>query len=199
MADGAATITATAFDTAGLTKTSSVNVVIDNTKPLLGVTGPDEQAFPSGSTQSWAITAADPTTGIAQLRCSLVAFGAPASFGACSGAGRALGDQQAGGQRTRFSVRAIDGAGNVTDVARSFKIDATAPDTTIASGLADGGVDQRHDVDVGARVRRERDVRVPRLSGRSDARRVRALLRRREPHRQRLRARGLRVRGAGHG
>ena len=37
-----------------------------------------------------------------------------------------------------LTVRAVDAAGNFTDATRRFKIDATAPETTIASGIADG-------------------------------------------------------------
>jgi hypothetical protein len=138
VADGPATITATAIDTSGLAKSASVSTTIDNTKPLLGVTGPDKQAFTLGTTQSWAIAASDPTTGIAQVRCSLVGFGAPASFAPCSNGLTAHSVTSKPEGTYTFSVRAIDGAGNLSEATRNFKIDATAPDTTIASGLDEG-------------------------------------------------------------
>jgi uncharacterized repeat protein (TIGR02543 family) len=138
VADGAATITATAIDTSGLAKSASVSTTIDNTKPALAVTGPDKQAFTLGTTQSWAIAASDPTSGIAQVRCSLVAFGTPPSFGLCSTGVTAHSVTGKPEGAYTFSVRALDAAGNVSDVTRTFKIDATAPDTMIASGLDDG-------------------------------------------------------------
>jgi hypothetical protein len=66
-----------------------------------------------------------------------VAVGAPASFGSCSGANAHSVTNQSEGAYT-FSVRAVDAAGNASELTRNFKIDATAPDTTIASGLDDG-------------------------------------------------------------
>ena len=77
VADGSATVTATAFDAAGNVASASRVVLIDNTKPPLGVTGPDEEPFAPGSTQSWTITAGDAGSGLAQVRCSLVALGSP--------------------------------------------------------------------------------------------------------------------------
>jgi hypothetical protein len=138
VADGAGTISATAFDTAGNATTSSRNVVIDNTKPSLAVAGPDDQSFAPASTQTWTIAAADGGSGLSGVVCSLVAFGSPPVFGACSGGG---GSHSASGLAEgayALTVRARDAAGNTTDATRRFKIDGTAPETTISSGLGDG-------------------------------------------------------------
>ena len=60
-------------------------------------------------------------------------------FGDCTSAAAFVLSGQPEGTWT-FSVRATDNAGNFAQQARDFKIDGTAPETTIASGLADGAV-----------------------------------------------------------
>ena len=138
IADGSANFTATAYDVAGNVASASRVALIDNTNPQLGVKGPDEEPFPTGSTQAWTITAADAGSGLAQVRCSLVALGSPPVFGTCSGGTTA---HSVTGKPEGFyalTVRASDVAGNVSDATRRFKIDATAPETTIAAGIPDG-------------------------------------------------------------
>ena len=139
VADGVAGVVATAVDTSGLSaSTSTVNVTIDNTKPALTVGGPNNTTFGPGTTQNWTIAATDPTSGLFQVRCSLVAAGAGTSFAACSGGNGAHSATGKPHGSYVLTVRAVDNAGNVTEVARTFSIDAIAPETTIDSGVDDG-------------------------------------------------------------
>ncbi len=139
VADGAAAVTATAFDTSGLSATTSaVNVVIDNTKPALTVGGPNNTTFGPGTTQNWTIAAADPASGLFQVRCSLVTAGSPVSFAACSGGNAAHSATGKPHGSYVLTVRATDDAGNFTELTRTFSIDAIAPETTIDSGVDDG-------------------------------------------------------------
>ena len=88
LADGPATIRATAFDGTGNTNFAETSITIDNTAPTLNVTsGPDGQTFGPGTTQQWSFTASDVTSGPPGVQCSLVTAGSPASFGACSPGG----------------------------------------------------------------------------------------------------------------
>ncbi|HEX6021766.1 MAG TPA: Ig-like domain-containing protein [Solirubrobacter sp.] len=139
IADGLASVTATAVDSSGLAATTAnVNVTIDNTKPALTVNGPNGVTFGPGTTQNWTLAASDAGgTGIAQVRCSLVASGAAPSFGACSGGNAHSATGKPHGSYV-LTVRATDNAGNATDVVRTFAIDAVAPETTITSGVEDG-------------------------------------------------------------
>ena len=61
-------------------------------------------------------------------------------FGACSGgtSGHSVSNKPEG--EHDFAVKATDGAGNVTEVDRTFAVDATPPDTSVTSGPADGSV-----------------------------------------------------------
>ena len=139
VADGAAAVVATAFDTSGLSaSTSTVNVTIDNTKPGLTVGGPNGATFGPGTTQNWTIAATDPTSGLFQVRCSLVTAGSPVSLAPCSGGNVAHSATGKPHGSYVLTVRATDNAGNVTDVVRTFSIDAIAPETTIDSGVEDG-------------------------------------------------------------
>lgn len=138
--DGTVSLTAKAYDAAGNVSTSAArSIIIDNTAPVVNVTsGPNGQTFGPASTQTWGFTASDATSGIAAVECGIVAAGAPASYGACSGgstshsvSGLAEGDY-------RFLVRARDAGGLVAATERLFSIDATGPTTTITSGPASG-------------------------------------------------------------
>lgn len=137
--DGAASIRATAFDAAGISSFSESNVIIDNTAPTLSITGgPDGQTFGPGLTQTWTFSASDAASGLASVQCSVVTTGSPASFGACSGGS---GSHSVTGRpegNYTFTVRARDNGGLETTQSRTFSIDATAPQTTITSGVADG-------------------------------------------------------------
>lgn len=132
VSDGAATIRATAFDGAGRSGYAQSTITIDNTAPNLTVTsGPDGQAFAAGETQTWTFGAADATSGVASVVCSVVAAGSPAAFAACSGGATSHSVSGLGEGDWAFTVRTTDAAGNVTAVGRTFAIDATAPETTI--------------------------------------------------------------------
>ncbi|RKQ84992.1 hypothetical protein C8N24_6624 [Solirubrobacter pauli] len=136
MKDGGYQASATAFDAAGLSSASSVPVTVDNTAPAVGVTGPSGAAFPGGSTQTWALTTTDTTA--TTVACSVVPTGSPAAFGACSGG---AGSHTVSGKPHGtyvFTTRVTDAAGNVTDVSRSFSIDAVAPVTSLVSDVEDG-------------------------------------------------------------
>lgn len=139
--DGAASIQATAFDAAGNSSIppASGNITIDNTAPTLSITsGPDGQTFGPGSTQAWAFSAGDATSGVASVQCSVVPTGSAPSFGACSGGSSSHSVSNRTEGSYTFTVRARDNGGLETTASRTFSIDATAPNTTITSGIADG-------------------------------------------------------------
>ncbi len=140
VSDGAKSITAKAYDAAGSVTTSGASgFIVDNTAPTLSVTGgPDGQTFGPSATQTWTFSAADPTSGVNSVQCSVVAAGAAASFGACSGSGTHSVSNRPDGSYV-FTVRATDNGGlATTSAARTFAIDATPPETTVTSGPADG-------------------------------------------------------------
>ena len=90
--DGAATIRATAFDAAGNSSFTESNVTIDNTAPTLTITsGPDGQTFGPGTTQTWNFSAADTTSGLASVQCSIVPTGSAANFSTCFGGSTSQG------------------------------------------------------------------------------------------------------------
>jgi len=137
--DGPALIRATAYDSSGQTASSVVDTFIDNTRPSLTVSGPDKQRFLPGATQTWDFNADDAGSGLASVRCSVQPINTAPTFGDCTSAAEFVLSGQPEGTWT-FSVRATDAAGNFTQQGRDFKIDGTAPETSIASGLADGAV-----------------------------------------------------------
>jgi hypothetical protein len=128
--DGALAIQATAYDTAGHTTSQSRTITVDNTPPSLNVAGPDGQTFGPGSTQRWTIDATD-SSGLASVRCRV----APADAVDCSD-GMTVSAMPEG--QYSLEVVATDKAGNTRSLSRPFAIDATPPETTISSGLADG-------------------------------------------------------------
>ena len=107
---------------------------IDNTPPTVSVTsGPDGQTFGPGDTLTWSLAGADGTgSGVRSIRCQLDQS-APVSCTSGTYAVTGL----AGGPHTLL-VQAFDVLHASTVVSRSFTIDATPPDTTFASGPADG-------------------------------------------------------------
>jgi hypothetical protein len=136
VADGAATLRATAFDAAGNSGSNQSQVTIDNHAPTLDVSsGPDGQTFALGTTQQWTFSASDTT--LQSVQCSVVAEASAPSFGACSGSGTHSVTNLPNGTYT-FTVRARDGLDRITDGARSFTIDGAAPQTSITGGPADG-------------------------------------------------------------
>ncbi len=94
----------------------------DNTPPALDITGgPDDQSFAVGSTQTWAFSAKDATSGLHSVQCSVVASGSPENFGPCGGnASHSVSDLPVGSYT--FSVRARDNVGLETLKTRSFSI-----------------------------------------------------------------------------
>jgi hypothetical protein len=137
--EGVTTIAATSLDAAGnRTTTKPVDVRIDNSGPAIDLPGPaDGAVFGPGSTQSWGLAIADPA-GLGSIQCSVAPTGAAPAFGACSGADSHTVSGLAAGAYSLI-VQATDGLGNVGETARAFTIDATAPVTSIVSGLGDGG------------------------------------------------------------
>lgn len=136
VADGPADVVARAIDSAGNSSPSSQRTItIDNTAPgITGLTGPANQAFGTGSTQSWTWSASDATSGLASVECAVVLESSAPAFAPCSGgAGNHSVTGLAGGGYT-FTVRATDNANHVTAVTRHFSIDATPPDTSLTSG-----------------------------------------------------------------
>ncbi len=122
-ADGPATISARAFDRAGNVQTKSVDVVFDNTAPVLTVNGPDRVAFAPGTAQAWTFAADDATSAITGYRCSVVPFGQAPVMGLCAGDGTHTVSGLPEGRYT-FTVRARDAAGNIGEEIRLFRIEA---------------------------------------------------------------------------
>jgi hypothetical protein len=82
VADGAALVEARAVDGAErLSAPSGRAITIDNTSPTRSLVGPDGGIYKGGTTQTWAMTASDATSGIQSVLCK-VDTGA---FEACSG------------------------------------------------------------------------------------------------------------------
>jgi hypothetical protein len=137
--DGSAAVAARATDSAGnVAQTASRSVTIDHTAPTLSVSGPDGDTYGPSSTQTWTIAAGDATSGVSSVRCSVVPRGSPTSFGPCTGGstGHSVSGLPEGAYT--LTVRVTDNAGNTHDRLSGFSIDATPPQTTIASGPADG-------------------------------------------------------------
>ena len=138
-ADGPTSVVARAFNNDGdFADSTAVSITIDNTLPNLGLSGPDGQTFGPGSTQTWMISASDTTSGLASVQCSVVATGSPPAFGPCSGGTTAHSVTNKPEGNYTFTARAIDNAGNQRDTTRTFSVDATAPETSIDIGPADG-------------------------------------------------------------
>jgi hypothetical protein len=131
--DGEAVVKATAFDADGQQASTTIDWLIDNTKPALSLDGPDHARFLPGTTQKWTFDASDGGSGIDKLTCSVQPMDAKPVFGSCTSAKDFVLSGQAEGFWT-FSVRAADKAGNFAQQARDIKIDGTPPETTIASG-----------------------------------------------------------------
>jgi hypothetical protein len=137
--DGPTSVTATAVDEAGLAKISPPHTItIDHTPPTLSLEGPNGQTFGPSDTESWTFSAQDATSGVANVRCSVVASGQAGSFSPCSGANTSHSVSGLPEGEYRFSVIVTDNAGNTSSWTRTFSIDATAPETTITGGPADG-------------------------------------------------------------
>ena len=127
VADGPATVTATASDPAGnSTTTAPRGVIVDNHVPETTITSAPNVLVAS-STATFEFAADEPST----LECSL--DGTPAS--PCSSSATYTGLSE--GSHT-FAVTAIDSAGNreATPATWTWTVDVTAPDTRILSAPA---------------------------------------------------------------
>jgi hypothetical protein len=141
MLNGTVTVGARAEDTSGrLGNVSSHTIMVDNTAPTIGVTGPDGQVYGPGATQTWTLTPADQPSGVASVGCSVVPAGDPASFGSCSGGTSSHSVTETTGGGYTFSVRVTDKAGNLAVVTRNFSVDAAPPETIVTGGPAVGAV-----------------------------------------------------------
>jgi hypothetical protein len=131
--DGTATLRATAFDAAGKSSFAESTITIDNHAPAVSITsGPNDQTFGPGTTQTWTFNASDTT--LASVQCSVVATGTAPSFGSCSGgSGSHTVTNRPDGSYV-FAVRARDGLNRETIAQREFSIDATGPDVSITKG-----------------------------------------------------------------
>ena len=79
IADGTATLRATAVDSAGNASITESTITIDNNAPALSITaGPDGQTFGPGTTQTWTFSASDTT--LSSVQCSCGAGGRRAEF-----------------------------------------------------------------------------------------------------------------------
>jgi Bacterial Ig domain/Putative metal-binding motif/Divergent InlB B-repeat domain len=136
--DGSATVTAKASDAAGNTTTASITITVDNTPPTLSIQEPDGQTFGPDSTENWSFTPGDATAGVASVSCSVVAAGRPPIFGSCSSGNTGHATSKLSDGSYTLTVRVQDWVGNTLDVTRNFSVDATPPQTTITSGIADG-------------------------------------------------------------
>lgn len=118
-----------ATDAAGNTSTVGRQFWIDATPPTVQVEGPDGDTFPGGSTQTWTFSAFDTISGLTAFECRLDA----ADFDPCSDGefGHTISGAPEGTHT--FEVRVTDGVGHQTTVTRSFKIDASAPETTFST------------------------------------------------------------------
>jgi HYR domain/Fibronectin type III domain len=114
---GTTTVTCTATDSAGNTRSGTFSVVVqDATPPNVSITG-----GPTGTVGSTATITF--TTNEGTLTCALDG----GSFSACSSPASLTG--LSSGSHT-FQVRATDGAGNAATASRSWTVDATPPTFT---------------------------------------------------------------------
>jgi hypothetical protein len=137
-ADGPALVEARAQDTSNrLSASSGQMITIDNTAPSVSITsGPNGQTFNPGTTQTWAFSASDATSGVQSVQCSVDG----GAFGACSGGSTSHGVTGAASGPHTFTVRATDVAGNVADTSRSWTI--RTPPANTAAPLVQGATMQ---------------------------------------------------------
>jgi hypothetical protein len=138
VADGTATIRATAFDARNNVSSAESTVTIDNSAPTLGVNGPDGQTFGAGTTQNWTISASD-TNGVATIQCSVVPTGDAPIFGACSGGSTAHSVSGKPDGSYTLTVRATDNAGNQALQSRTFTVASGGTGDGGPGGTGDGG------------------------------------------------------------
>ncbi|MEO6496493.1 MAG: Ig-like domain-containing protein, partial [Solirubrobacteraceae bacterium] len=133
LGDGSHVFAVRATDGAGNTDQSPAtrSFTVDTTAPESCISaGPADGGGTNDSTPTLAFSASEAS---ATFECRLD----EASFAPCTSP---LTTPTLGDGSHRFGVRAIDGPGNVdaSPASRSFTVDTVAPDTTIASGPAEG-------------------------------------------------------------
>lgn len=132
LAQGSYTVRVRATDGVGNSAVATRTFSVDTTKPTIAITG-----GPNGPTNNLRPTFTfNPEAG-ATVECSIDT--GTASYAACSGPGstHTPGSDLTQGAKT-FRVRATDTAGNTEVATRTFTVDSVAPDTTIATGPAEG-------------------------------------------------------------
>lgn len=120
LADGSHSVTIEAKDLAGNTATTVVTFTVDTARPVLTMLGtPEGGDFTSDLSASFSFSANEP----AQFECALDSW----NFSSCTSPAAFTLPAPADGAH-RFSVRAIDAAGNYSLLAsRSWTIDTLAP------------------------------------------------------------------------
>ncbi|QIN81780.1 hypothetical protein GBA63_03360 [Rubrobacter tropicus] len=141
-ADGVYIYRVRVTDDVGNVATASRAFTFDETPPALTVNGPNDGVFGPGTRQEWTISAGDATTGPARVQCSVAAAGASPNYGPCATSTSHFAANRPEGSY-ELRVRATDGAGNATEVARTFAIDATPPAVAIDAGLPDNAITNR--------------------------------------------------------
>ncbi|HEX5910156.1 MAG TPA: Ig-like domain-containing protein [Thermoleophilaceae bacterium] len=137
--DGPVPVTATAYDKAGNFHTKQVEVLFDNTAPVVGATGPDRQAFAPGSTQTWQVTARDATSSF-ETRCSVVPQGSARVIVPCTGgSSHSVSGLPVG--RYEFVFAARDAAGNYAETVRLFRIETPGTGESAETTAFDGELD----------------------------------------------------------
>jgi hypothetical protein len=123
VADGTATVTATAVDAAGNEASASVSITVDNTPPQTDLLGAPP-ALTSARAASFSFSASEP----AAFECSLDG----ATFGGCASPASYAGLSE--GTHT-FAVRAVDLVGNVdaTPASARWTVDFSPPDTFLTA------------------------------------------------------------------
>jgi hypothetical protein len=136
VADGTHTVALTVSDPYTSTTSAARTFRVDNTSPTVRITsGPSNQTFGPGSTQSWSFSASDGAVGSGVRTITCRVDSAPV---ACRTPSSHTVSNLAGGTHT-FSVQATDYVGHLSDVdSRTFAIDATPPETTVTAGPAEG-------------------------------------------------------------
>jgi hypothetical protein len=138
--DGPMPLTVTAIDKAGNTNVDTVDVVFDNTAPVVNALGPDREAFAPGSTQTWSVRAQDASSPIVATACSVVPHGAPRVIVPCSGGDSHTVSGLAEG-RYEFAFGAKDAAGNYAETVRLFRIETPGAAETAEPAFVDGELD----------------------------------------------------------
>ena len=135
LADGTRAINVTAWDRAGNSASSSIEVIVDTTPPTVSITAPAAAALLASASVQVTWTASDGVTGLDHLDIRI-------DGGTTTTLSRSATDFTfsglADGAHT-VELTAYDGAGHSTVATRAFTVDATDPTVSI-SGPGDGAV-----------------------------------------------------------